>query len=220
MRRRARSSPAAGADRGGPGLRSGRRQCRPDRLLPHALRGRPAVRRFATRFARLDAIDQIGLVDDAWALGLAGTAADRRCARAGRARARRRRCPSSGASIAELLTKLDASIAATSGAPGALARLRDRAARAGARADGLGRARRRAGAATVLRAELIEALGELGDAATIAEAQRRLRAARERPDGVSGGAAQVDPGRSSRATPTPRPGRRCTPQPAPSRRRW
>ena len=124
-------------------------------------------------FARLDAIDQIGLVDDAWALGLAGTApiAD---ALELIERAPVDAAPELWAGIAERLTKLDAFY--RGGDPArqsrwrayAIARLAPVLARMGWDARG-----GEVAPLTVLRAELITALGELGDAATIAEARRR-----------------------------------------------
>ena len=123
-------------------------------------------------FAGLDPIDQIGIVDDAWALGLAGAApiAD---ALELIQRARVDAAPELWRRIAERLTTLDAYFRGDPARQArwrayAIARLAPVLARIGWQArDGEG------APVTVLRTELIEALGELADPATVAEARRR-----------------------------------------------
>ena len=191
----------------------------PARAATSAPPTRPTSRRrCATASPRLDAIDQIGLVDDAWALGLAGAAPIVDALELIQ-RAPVDAAPELWGRIAERLTRLDAFYRGDPARQSrwrayAIGRLAPVLARIGWQArDG------EEVPVTVLRAELIEALGELGDAATIAEARRRYALRSERPGGVSGGVAQVDPRASSRATPTSRPGKRCAPKRAPSRRR-
>jgi aminopeptidase N len=123
-------------------------------------------------FAGLDAVDQIGLVDDAWALGLAGAAPIVDAIELVQ-RASVDAAPELWSRIAERLTMLDAfyrgdPVRQTRWRAYAIERLAPVLARIGWQArDG------EEAPVTVLRAELIEALGELGDAATIAEARRR-----------------------------------------------
>jgi len=123
-------------------------------------------------FAALAAIDQIGLVDDAWALGLAGTAPIVDALELIQ-RAPVDAAPELWGRIAERLTRLDVFYR---GDPARQSRWRayaiERLAPVLARIGWQARDGEEA-PVTVLRAELIEALGKLGDAATIAEARRR-----------------------------------------------
>jgi len=133
-------------------------------------------------FATLDPIDRLGLVDDAWAFGMAGRQpmAD---ALELVARTPLVADEATWRSVAYRLHSLDDFYR---GAPArqaawrawAGARLRPVLARIGWRAQaGEG------AAVAVLRADLIETLGELADAATIAEARRRYAARASDPDG-------------------------------------
>ena len=123
-------------------------------------------------FAGLAAVDQIGLVDDAWALGLAGAAPIVDALELIQ-RAPVDAAPELWGRIAERLTKLDAFYRGDPARQSrwrayAIAQLAPVLARIGWQArDG------EEAPVTVLRTELIEALGKLGDAATIAEARRR-----------------------------------------------
>jgi len=143
-----------------------------------------AAQRAALReaFATLDPIDQLGLVDDAWAFGTAG---DQPMSDALELVARM--SPTADAmtwrSIAERLRGFDGFYRGTAPRQAAwrawaTARLRPVLARVGWQPQaGEG------AAVAVLRTELIEALGELGDPATIDEARRRYAARASAPDG-------------------------------------
>ena len=126
-------------------------------------------------FAALDAIDQIGLVNDTWALGLAGTAPIVDALELIQ-RAPVDAAPELWGRIAERLTTLDAFYR---GDPARQSRWRAyaiaRLAPVLARIGWEPRASEEAPVA-VLRTELIDALSELGDAPTIAEARRRYEA--------------------------------------------
>ena len=123
-------------------------------------------------FTRLDTIDQLGALDDRWALGLAGTAPIGDALELV-ARVPVDADPALWSSIADRLDKIDG--VSGGDAPRqsrwrayAIARLAPVLARIGwqAGAD-------EATPVTVLRGRLIEILGSLGDPATIAEARRR-----------------------------------------------
>ena len=133
-------------------------------------------------FATLDPIDQLGLVDDAWALGMAGMQpmAD---ALELLARTSPTADTTTWRSVAERLQGFDSFYRGNAARQAAWrawasARLRPVLARLGWQAkDGEG------DAVAVLRAELIEALADLGDPATIDEARRRYAARGSAPEG-------------------------------------
>jgi len=134
------------------------------------------------QFATLDPVDQLGLIDDAWAFGIAGSQplAD---ALELIARTPLSAGPASWRSVAERLRGFDSFYRGTglrqaAWRAWATARLRPVLARVGWQArDGEG------DAVAVLRAELIATLGDLDDAATIEEARRRYAARTSAPDG-------------------------------------
>ena len=194
-RRRARWSPTASATTRRPGcgpviVNAGQSGYFRTSYAPTQQRG--AARRASRRST---AIDQLGLLDDTWALGLAGRQpmadALELVARARRSTPTR----SSGAASPSGWQGSTASIAASRRARRAGAPSRSRAWRrcwrgsAGRQRDG------EATPSTVLRTELIEALGELGDRTTIAEARRRYAARASDPTAYPAGAAQDDPRR-------------------------
>ncbi len=123
-------------------------------------------------FARLAAVDQLGLLDDAWAFGMAGTApiAD---ALELVSRTPEDADPKVWESIAFRLERLDTYYGGDSARRAtwrryAIGRLTPVLKRIGWQpSDGEG------APATVLRSTLIDTLGSLGDAATVAEARRR-----------------------------------------------
>ena len=143
----------------------------------------PASQQAALRaaFASLDPIDQLGVLDDAWALGLAGmapidAALDLVAGVADDADA------SVWLAVADELLRLDGfyrldPARRVAWRRFAIARLAPELARVGWRAAADERA-----TTTVLRARLIGALGELGDEATIAEARRRHGQRKTDPD--------------------------------------
>lgn len=143
----------------------------------------PAAQQAALRgaFASLDPIDQLGVLDDAWALGLAGrapidAALDLVAGVADDADA------SVWLAVADELLRLDGFYRLDPARRVvwrhfAIARLAPVLVRIGWRASADERA-----TTTVLRSRLIEALGELGDEATIAEARRRHAQRESDPD--------------------------------------
>ena len=132
-------------------------------------------------FAGLDPIDQLGVLDDAWALGLAGTApiAD---ALELIARIPDDADPKVWADAADRLHALDAfyridPMRQASWRRFAIGRLGPALARIGWSATANERA-----PTTLLRSRLIDALGDLGDEATVAEARRRHAERATHPD--------------------------------------
>ncbi len=138
----------------------------------------PALR---AAFTGLDAIDQLGLLDDAWALGLAG-AAPMADALELVSLVPDTANPRIWSSLTERLHALDAFYRIDPARRAvwrryAIGRLAPVLARVGwdARPD-------ESASTKVLRARLIDVLGDLGDAATIAEARRRYAARATDPD--------------------------------------
>jgi aminopeptidase N len=133
-------------------------------------------------FATLDPIDQLGLIDDAWAFGMAGQQP-----MADALELVAQTPPTADATtwqgVAERLQAFDSFYRGTAARQAAwrawaMARLRPVLARIGWQAkDDEG------AAVAVLRAELIQTLGHLGDSATIDEARRRYAARTSAPHG-------------------------------------